>query len=78
MSIATCRTCKWWISQDKQQGECRRHAPQVTVILVPQPTSIASKGQPTMQPMPIAAFPPIGSPDHLWCGEYEPSVTLLQ
>jgi hypothetical protein len=72
----TCRNCKWFYTTNQQDGECRVAHPNTTVILVPQPPSLVSKGQPTMAPMPIAAFPPIGSPDHIWCGEHEAVLSL--
>lgn len=72
----TCRTCKWFYTEDQKQGECRVSRPQVTVIMVPQPPTVASRGQPIMSPMPIAAFPNIGSPDHIWCGDHESLISL--
>ena len=68
----SCRTCKFF-----SEEQCRRRAPQVTILMVPQPPTIASQGRPGMAPMPVAAFPPIGEPDHLWCGEHEPRLAVL-
>lgn len=70
-----CRTCKWFESSHE---ECRRHAPQVTIVVLPGPPTLQSRGQPTINPTPIAAFPSIGSPDHLWCGDWETKFEVIQ
>ena len=73
----TCGSCKYYILH-RGSSECRRFPPQVTVLLIPVQRGMALPGAngPSLQPSPVAAFPPVG-PDEHWCGEWA-SRLLLQ
>jgi hypothetical protein len=58
--IGICKDCKFRVD-----GECRRYPPQVSIVMMP--TKVAVAG-PTLQPSPLATFPPVE--DDLWCGEF--------
>ena len=58
----SCKTCAFI-----HDNECRRDPPQVSVVMVPTQT-VLQKG-PTLQPSPVAAFPPVD--ENCWCGEYQ-------
>lgn len=54
---ATCASCKSWDSKGADQGECRRHAPQLIVFEIDDTTKIESR------------FPVTSASD--WCGDYQ-------
>lgn len=54
---ATCANCKSWNSKGSDQGECRRHAPQMIVFEIDDETKIESR------------FPVTSADD--WCGDYQ-------
>ncbi len=56
-STKTCSSCAHWKAEENNNGECRRHAPQVVSFEIDSSLSIESK------------FPTTSASD--WCGDYE-------
>ena len=70
MSDEACGSCRFWQTDGKPEGLCRRGPP--APVLIP--------GNGMMGPTVLAIHPPRQAPD--WCGEYRPkqepaTVTLL-
>jgi len=72
----TCKTCKHFQAVGAV-GDCRYNPPQVTIILIPSPPTVASRGQPMMNPVPFGGFPIINNPEDLWCSKWEPQASKL-
>lgn len=70
-----CKTCRFFnlMSEDRENGECRRHPPQVFMMAMPVGTPIlGAPGKMNNQGVQIkfpAAWPGIKS--FAWCGDYE-------
>jgi hypothetical protein len=58
-NVAACGNCRFWSTDSKtENGECRRHAPQMLVFNVDDNLKFKSH------------FPPTAASD--WCGDYQP------
>lgn len=70
----SCSTCAH-VHEDANQPnpECRLNPPAVTILLVPQPPSLAGRG-PTLTPSVLAAYPPVN--EGKWCGQWKARIVL--
>ncbi|NJM36600.1 MAG: hypothetical protein HC845_01295 [Akkermansiaceae bacterium] len=56
-ATSVCSSCQHWSNASSDQGECRRHAPQMLVFTIDAETKFESR------------FPTTKAAD--WCGEFE-------
>ena len=70
--MKTCATCRYFVSNEGEQSQCRRYPP--TAFVLPRPMKMMS-GE-TMGLVPVSAYPPV-SRDH-GCGEYATNIAEVQ
>lgn len=70
----SCSTCANLHEDPGQPNpECRLNPPTVTILLVPQPPSLAGRG-PTLTPSVLAAYPLVN--EGKWCGQWKSRIAL--
>lgn len=73
----TCENCRWRHKAKDGDIECRRRAPQVSILLVPvQEPVVRAQPMQSLKPRPFSCFPLVQD-DH-FCGEWEAKPEAVQ
>jgi hypothetical protein len=70
-----CGDCKHFAPEGQAPGDglCRRHAPQVAVVMIP--VQNPHTGERSLQPQSLSSFPQVGAAK-CWCSEFEQRILL--
>ena len=67
-----CATCRYWATEDRKTGLCRRFPPRPIMLGMGQPSVLTDPARAAPQPIIMSYYP--NMMEHGWCGEHTPKL----